>query len=186
MSRLAKRLRGYQPAYLQPQNTNQPEGYPVEQNPYQDYQQQPEYQQQPSLSQEYDLMQQRAREYERDMRAIEKTNPYTLRKEIVTDPTPKGVYEMTIFGRPVDLSMLENYVVHKISPKTIVTLLRYSNSKTMEEIKGYSKRPPMKIKGSIIWMIIGAGALLAVGIYFLTSGASLSDMMQGMFGGLGM
>jgi len=131
------------------------------------------------------LLQQKAREYEKEIKSIEKTNPHTLRREIVTDPTPKGVYEMQIFGRPIDLAMLENYVVHKISPKSIVTLMRYNNSKTMEEIKGYSKRPPIKIKGSIIWMIIGAGALLAIGIYFLTSGASMSDIMQGMFGGLG-
>ena len=131
------------------------------------------------------MLQQKAREYEKEIKSIEKTNPHTLRREIVTDPTPKGVYEMQIFGRPIDLAMLENYVVHKISPKSIVTLMRYNNSKTMEEIKGYSKRPPIKIKGSIIWMIIGAGALLAIGIYFLTSGASMSDIMQGMFGGLG-
>ena len=183
MSRLAKRLRGYQPNYPQTQNTNQTEEYAIDENPYEDNQQQVDYQ--ASLSQEYDLLQQRARQYEREINSIEKTNPHTLRKEIVTDPTPKGVYEMVIFGRPVDLSMLENYVVHKISPKSIVTLMRYNNSKTMEEIKGYSKRPPVKIKGSIIWMIIGAGALLAIGLYFLTSGASLSDIMQNMFGGLG-
>ena len=160
------------------------EGYSEEQNPYEEYQNLQEYQPNDTLSQEYDRLQHRARDYEKELQSIEKTNPHTLRREIVTDPTPKGVYEMMVFGRPVDLSMLENYVVHKISPKSIVTLMRYNNSKTLEEIKGYSKRPQIKIKGSIIWMIIGAGALLAIGLYFLTSGASISDMMQGLFGGI--
>lgn len=185
MSRLAKRLKNYQQDNLPPIDTNEyQEGFSEDQNPYEDYQNTQEYQPNISLTQEYNRLQQRTKAYEKEIQSIEKTNPHTLRREIVTDPTPKGIYEMKIFGRPVDLSMLENYVVHKISPKSIVTLMRYNNSKTLEEIKGYSKRPQIKIKGSIIWMIIGAGALLAIGVYFLTSGASISDMMQGLFGGI--
>jgi len=164
------------------QNIPNTEGHPVEQNPYEDYQQQ---MQQSPLVQEYDRLQQRARMYEKELEAIERTNPHSLRKDIVTDPTPKGVYEVSIFGRPIDLSMLENYVVHKISPKTITTLMRYNNSKTMEEIKGYSKRPPIKIKSNLILMILGAVVLLGLGLFFLTNGPSMSDFFQGMFGGLG-
>lgn len=67
-------------------------------------------------------------------------SPVKLATEIERDPTPKGAFEITIGGRPIDLHQLENYMVWKTSPYVIKTLMRYHNAKTMEEIKSYSSR----------------------------------------------
>ena len=191
MSRLAKRLRGYQGSNPFKQDYNQPEdeyedaefygddeSYGLEDSMNQ------QALEQSVLAQEYDRLQQKAIKYEKELEAVEKTNPHTLYKEVVTDPTPKGIYEMRVFGRPIDLASLEHYVIHKISPKSVTTLMKYNNSKTMEEIKGYSKRPPIRIKGGLIWIILGAVGLLILGIVVLTYGQNMSEVLKGMFGGM--
>jgi len=190
MSRLAKRLKGYQSNH--PYNPAQPndaysdeyydEAYAEEQSNHQIMNQQAL--QESALVQEYDRLQQKAIKYQKELEAVEKTNPHTLYKEVVTDPTPKGIYEMRIFGRPIDLASLEHYVIHKVSPKSITTLMKYNNSKTMEEIKGYSKRPPIRIKGGLIWILLGAVGLLVLGVVVLTYGQNMSEVLQGMFGGM--
>ena len=67
-------------------------------------------------------------------------SPVKLASEIEKRPTPKGVLEVTIGGRPIDLHALEDYMVWKINPYNMKTLMRYHNAKTMEEIKSYSRR----------------------------------------------
>lgn len=67
-------------------------------------------------------------------------SPVKLALEIEKRPTPKGVLEITIGGRPIDLHALEDYMVWKINPYNMKTLMRYHNAKTMEEIKSYSRR----------------------------------------------
>ena len=189
MGRLDDRLKKNRPFPLTP-----PEGY-------ENYYESPQYQNeisstqdqtlqdqaqetQNALVQQYNETQRRAMEYDKEIATIEKTNPHTLYKDVVTKPSDKGAYPMTIMGRPVDLSALENYLVFKISPKTITTMMRFNNSKTMEDIKGYSKRPPMKMKGGILLIIIGAAALLIVGMIILMYGGELGTMLGDMFGGM--
>jgi len=136
------------------------------------------------LVKEYERLQKQASEYDKEIRAMESTNPHTLFKEIVNNPTPKGAHKMRLFGRPVDLSKLENYMIFKVSPKSITTLMRYNNSKSIEEIKGYSKRKPIKFKSGLIWIILGAAAIMIIGLVLLTQGPALTEMMKGMFGGM--
>lgn len=113
---------------------------------------------------------------------MEAMNPHTIYKDVITNPIPKGVYKLRLFGRPVDLAKLEHYLIHKVSPKTVTTLMRYNDSRTIEEVKGYSKRPNLKIKGGIIWIILGAAALLIIGVVFMSTGGNMTEIMQGMFG----
>ena len=179
MNRLKRRLERYavppqQPEYPPNYQPDYQPDYPEEQQP------QPQPQPQSQLVQEYDRLQQRAKEYQREIAAIEANNPHTLHKDVILKPTSKGKLPVTVMGRPVDLAMLENYVIHKISPKTITTLMRYNDVKAIEDVKGYSKRPPLKLKGSLIWIILGAIAILIVG-YILMS-TDVTSMMKNIFG----
>ena len=70
----------------------------------------------------------------------ETKSPVKLAVEIEKKPTPKGVLELKIGGRPIDLHQMEDYMVWKINPYNMKTLMRYHNAKTMEEIKSYSRR----------------------------------------------
>jgi len=70
----------------------------------------------------------------------ETKSPVKLAVEIEKHPTPKGVLELKIGGRPIDLHQIEDYMVWKINPYNMKTLMRYHNAKTMEEIKSYSRR----------------------------------------------
>jgi len=132
--------------------------------------------------QEYNRLQQEAAEYDKEMQTMEAMNPHAIYKDVVTNPTPKGVYKLRLFGRPVDLAKLEHYLIHKVSPKTVTTLMRYNDSRTIEEVKGYSKRPTFKLKGGLIWIILGAIGMLGIGILFFSGGGSLTDIFGGMFG----
>jgi len=136
---------------------------------------------------EYERLQKKAREeYDREIRAIEATNPHSLYKEVITDPADKDVHRMTLFGRPVDLAMLENYLIFKVSPRTVTTLMRYNDVKAIEETRGLSKRKPLKMaKSGMIWIILGAVVLLIIGLIFFMYGGNMSEIMKGMFGGLG-
>ena len=88
-------------------------------------------------------------------------------------------------GRPIDVNSLEQYLIFKISPRTITTLMRYNDAKSIEEIKGYTKRFTGKGRrtglGMIILLAIGAIGMILVGYLFLNG--TIPNMMRGMFGG---
>ena len=179
MGRLRKRLEKYQP-----QTPNQPqydydvypEGYIPPEQAYEQYDETP-------LAREYDELQQRVQQRHRErVELVESTNPHTLYKDIVTNPSPKGKHPMTIMGRPLDLAKLENYLVYKISPKTITTLIRYGDARAIEDIKGYSKRSKIKFKGGMIWIILGAIIILILGYLLFTT--DMTSLMGGLFGGI--
>jgi len=136
-----------------------------------------------SLAREYDKLQQRVQQkYQEKLDLVESTNPHTLYKDIITKPSPKGKHPMTIMGRPLDLAKLENYLVYKISPKTITTLIRYGDARAIEDIKGYSKRTGIKFKGGIIWIILGALVIMILGYFLFTT--DMTSLMGGLFGGI--
>lgn len=89
----------------------------------------------PTMAMDRPLPRQRTEQEYGDTRA-----PVKLATEIENDPTSKGVLEINVGGRPIDLHQLENYMVWKTSPFVMKTLMRYHNAKTMEEIKSYSSR----------------------------------------------
>ena len=138
-----------------------------------------------SLAQEYDRLQNKAQEYEKEqLKQIEAENPHQLRADMIRDPTPKGVYEMTLMGRKIDLSMLENYVLKKISPKSVITKMRYDNAKTYEEMKGYAKKQPIKINTTLILIIAGLMGLFAIGTLLFFLSPDLGSALRGLFGGV--
>lgn len=190
MSRLAKRL-----GEAQGIPNNQPEENPIPEDEGEYYPEEPEeqvvehVQKMPRYSgsplvRQYDRLQEKAAaEYDKELKAIEITNPHGLYKEIVTNPSPKGALKMRLFGRPIDLNALESFLVFKVSPKNVVTLMKYSDAKSIEEIKGYSKRPPFKfMKSGMIWIILGAAVLLIIGFVMFTFGGNIAEMFKGLFG----
>jgi len=137
-----------------------------------------------SLIKDYEDMQKRARKAELEqIRRIEAENPHQLRAEMLNDPTPKGVYEMNIMGRKIDLSQLENYVLKKISPKPIVNKMRYDNAKTLDEIKGYGKKTKMKINVGMLLWILGMMGVFVIGTILFFMGPNLGQVFQSLFGG---
>lgn len=112
-------------------------------------------------------------------------SPVKLATEIENDPTPKGVLEMNIGGRPIDLHQLENYMVWKTSPFVMKTLLRYHNAKTMEEIKSYSSRRVGRggsLNMKTIGIILLCVAMAVVGLVMIMFMPQIMAFFRG-FGG---
>jgi len=167
--------------------------------PFQQFRQQyevPQYGQQPptpyqsELSRQYEDRQRMAAIQQQHIdTAYDTTNPHKIYQDIVTNPSRSGKFPMTLMGRPVDLEKLEKYVVFNMSPKAIVTTLRYSDVRAYEDALGYGRNTIVRKKkgnfGMIIIMIIGLILMLVVGVLFLMSGGDLLGMFEGMFGGFG-
>lgn len=158
---------------------NQPLPNPEEYEEDYNQEQLPYYEPSP-LVEEYNQLQKKVIDYQKEMNAIEATNPHSLFKDIVTKPSPKGKHPVTIMGRPLDLAKLENYQVYKISPRAVTTLMRYNDSLVRAETLGFSKHRPIKMKSGIIWIIIGASIILLIGYLLMTQ--DMSGMFRGMFG----
>lgn len=106
-----------------------------------------------------------------------------LASKIEKNPTSKGVLELKIGGRPIDLHALEDYMVWKINPYNMKTLMRYHNAKTMEEIKSYSRRRsgrgmPLRTI-MLIMLLIG---LATVGLIMIMFMPQIMQFFRG-FGG---
>ena len=107
-------------------------------------------------------------------------NSYSLATDIENNPTPEGVMRKTFSGRPLDLHMLEDYLVWKTSPLAIKTILRYGHAKTIEDIRGLlSAGDRAKGNPKTMIMIILAIILLVGGVLFLLYGPQLSSIMGG-------
>lgn len=87
--------------------------------------------------------------------------------DIENNPMPPGICEILIGGRPIDLHMFEDYMVWRISPYQMRTVLRYRTARIMEEIKNYSSSPKAKFGSNIFILIIIAAAFAVVGIMVL-------------------
>ena len=102
-----------------------------------------------------------------------------IAKEIENNPTPPGVCEVLIGGRPIDLHMFEDYMVWRISPYQMRTVLRYRTGRIMEEIKNYSSSPKAKMKGNMIILIAIAAVFLIIGLMVLMYMPQLTEMFKG-------
>lgn len=173
----------YQPAdqYQQPQSPPQQYGY-----------EQPQQQElTPELIQEIQRMQMEEQLRQQQMQqgisvqpvpeVKDGDNPLSILDEIKAQPSSKGTYPMLIGGRPVDLHVLEDYIT-KISPFALKTILRYHNARTIEELKGYSGRGSLKLKGGTIILILVAIGLAVGGIIMLLY---MPDIMSYFKGGIG-
>jgi len=142
------------------------------------------------LVKEYDETQQAARIHEeKEIRAQTETNPHEKYVDVVSERSPKGKFNMTLIGRPIDVFKLEDYLIFNISPLTNITLMRYNEVKAWEEAQGYGRKgigfKKRKGGGFIIMMIVIIVIMLALGIVFLMYGPQILGMMTGMFGGMG-
>ena len=143
------------------------------------------------LVNQYDQNQRQAMvEEDFEQRAIEQTNPHHLFMDIVAKPLPKGVFQMTLMGRPIDLRKLEKYVVFGMSPKSTVTTLRYNEVKAYEDAQGYGRQGTISRGkksgiGKILLIIILCAVALIIGLLMLTKGPELMKMFgMGSTGGV--
>jgi len=141
------------------------------------------------LVEEYNESQRQARiQEENEVKAMQETNPHEKYVDVVANRSPKGKFEMTLMGRPVDLFQLEDYLVFTISPRTNTTLMRYNEVKAMEEVQGYGRNAIVKKKkgsfGFLIIIIIMVVIMLVVGVVFLMYGPQIMQSLGGMFGGM--
>jgi len=107
-------------------------------------------------------------------------NPYYMHKEVVKNPIPKGCAVVELCGRPIDFSMLEEYMVHKLSPKQMTAHMKFARSKTIEEIKGYTERPKVKFSGKTLWIIVLLFGAVVGGYLLMTT--DISGFLSGLFG----
>jgi len=119
-------------------------------------------------------------QYEPEPHQPESASPLSILDEIEEDPSPKGTAPIKLGGRPIDLHVLEDYVV-KISPYSLKTILRYHNARTIEEMKGYSKGVGLKMSGGTIILIIVAIAMVVLGILMFTV---MPDLLGAFSGGM--
>ena len=112
-------------------------------------------------------------EEERDDRS-----PLSIIKEIKENPSQKGTFKTMIGGVPVDLHVLEDYIV-RTSPFALKTVMRYHNARNMEEIKNYSRGPNLKMNSkTIIWIILAIGMAM-LGIFMMMFMPQIMEMFQG-------
>jgi len=126
-------------------------------------------------------------EFDEEKAAIDATNPHTMFKDIVSKPTKRGIYPLTIMGRPIDLSKLENYMVFKVSPRTTTTLLRYNDMKANEEALSYGHQRFTKPGGKrkMMWLlIIIVIVMIILALVFLTQGDKIQQLLGGIMGGV--
>ena len=107
-------------------------------------------------------------------------NVNALAAEIESYPSKEGALKKTFYGRPLDLHMLEDYLVWRTSPLAIKTILRYGHAKTLEDMRGYIGTVE-RAKGNpkTMIMIILAAILMVGGIIFLMYGPQLLGMLSG-------
>ena len=112
-------------------------------------------------------------------------NANALAAEIESCPSKEGALKKTFYGRPLDLHMLEDYLVWRTSPLAIKTILRYGHAKTLEDMRGYIGTVE-RAKGNpkTLMLIVLAAILLVGGIIFLLYGSQLMSMLGGGAGAI--
>jgi len=132
-----------------------------------------EYYQEEYPSQQTQIMRQRPNEEEeRD------NSPLSIVKEIKENPSQKGTFETLIGGIPVDLHILEDYLV-RTSPYALKTVMRYHNARNMEEIKNYSRGPNLKVNSKMWVMVILLIGVVCLGVFMIMFMPQIMAMFQG-------
>jgi hypothetical protein len=108
-------------------------------------------------------------------------SPLAVLDEIKKNPSPRGAYPTLIGGRPVDLHILEDYLL-KISPYSLKTILRYHQARTIEELRRYGKGTGGKMNTKILIIIIIIAAMLMLGIAVIFFMPDISGALGGAFG----
>jgi len=105
-------------------------------------------------------------------------SPLAIVNEIKENPSQKGTFSTHIGGVPVDLHILEDYLV-KTSPFALKTVMRYHNARNMEEIKNYSRGPNVKMNSKMLIMIVICIAFAILGVFMIMFMPKIMAMFQG-------
>ena len=118
---------------------------------------------------------------------VKTDNPHELYRSIVKSPVPKGLLKEKLGkdGYTLDFAAFEKYLIYFQTPRKMRNYMRYQKAMTIEDVKGFSKRPKVKFSWGLIWLIIGAVIMLMIGLFFVNNPDFLSDIFGDMFGGLG-
>ena len=136
------------------------------------------YQQQQMMQQEQQRLEQlQKRQKQQQIQVPKAKAPLAILEEIKQNPSPKGTLPVLIGGRPIDLHILEDYII-KISPHALKTILRYHNARTIEEIKNYSRGPQLKVKSGFWILIIALIGILILGLFVLMFAPQLTQGMK--------
>ena len=108
-------------------------------------------------------------------------SPLSIVKEIKENPSQKGTFATVIGGVPVDLHILEEYLV-RTSPFALKTVMRYHNARNMEEIKNYSRGPNLKVNSKFWILIIVAVAIIFLGLFLILFFPKIMASFQGGMG----
>ena len=110
-------------------------------------------------------LQVRKRSKDDDEEVVDRS-PLAIVNEIKEEPSEKGTLKTFIGGTPVDLHILEDYLV-KTSPFALKTVMRYHNARNMEEIKNYSRGPNVKVNSKFWIMIIVLIGVVCLGLFMI-------------------
>lgn len=105
-------------------------------------------------------------------------SPLSIVKEIKENPSQKGTFKTIIGGIPVDLHVLEGYLV-STSPFALKTVMRYHNARNMEEIKNYSRGINVKMNSKTIILIIICILMVLLGVFFIFFMPKIMATFQG-------
>lgn len=109
----------------------------------------------------------------------EDTTPLAIAKEVRKRPSLKETLPTVIGGVPVDLHILEDYLV-KTSPFALKTIIRYHNARTVEEIKGYGKAGVgVKLNSKTIILVLLCVGMAVLGLLMLTIMPELLETFSG-------
>ena len=107
-------------------------------------------------------------------------NPHTLYKDMQENPIPEGVLPETLgSGLTLDFSCLEKYNIFVQTPRKMRNYMRYQKAITIEDIKGFSKKPRGKFDWKIILIIGGAIVAIGVGFMILTNPDAITNALSG-------
>ena len=109
-------------------------------------------------------------------------SPLAVLEDIKHNPAPKGAFATIIGGRPVDLHILEDYLL-KTSPYALKTVMRYHNARTIEELRRYGNRKGTGINMKTVMLILVAVGMAVLGIIAIFFLPQIMNSMKGMFGG---
>lgn len=105
-------------------------------------------------------------------------NAYQMATDIENNPSPEGSLRVSFSGRPLDLHMLEDYLVWKTSPLEIKTILRYGHAKAVEDFRGlFTTGQRAKGNPKMLIMIVLAIILMIGGIFFLMYGPNMGALL---------
>lgn len=98
------------------------------------------------------------------------------------NPTLPGKLKTTVWGIPVDLHSLEEFIP-KISPHVLRTIVRNDRARTIEQLKQYSSRKKNKINTGTLMLILFCAIIAIGGVILLMFMPDITAFFSGMFGG---